>query len=99
MKRLSFIVSSTMLVWGAAASAQVPPSSEVACRRAVNLCADGAYRDRGFRTSGECFDYYTAGLDCPPPEGSGGDGYTGYWTWDAEGGCASRIVKGCGFPR
>lgn len=93
MKRLTYILSSSLLLCGAAASAQEPPSSELACRRAIALCADGAYRNKGFRTSGECFDYYTMGLDCPQPGDPEEEDYVYYWNPKAVPGCGSRI--GC----
>lgn len=95
MKRLSYLITSSLMILGAAASAQEPPSSEVACRRAVALCADGAYRQLGFRTSGECFDYYTLGLDCPQPGSPDEEDYVSWWTPKAKPGCGSRIPAAC----
>ena len=82
-------------MFGAVASAQEAPSPEGACKLAVALCADGAYRQHGFRTPGECFDYYTMGLDCPQPGDPETEGYVSWWTPKAQPGCGSRIPANC----
>ena len=67
MKVIFGAVSAIALTVSVSATAQSTPAPGPICQTAINMCAGGAYRDQGFASSSECYDFFKGDAICPQP--------------------------------